>query len=88
MKDGFMFVIEMDDERLLDDVASFLEYKLPGVVTREGDRLAVTVDGTLALSTQERILQRLIWAWRVERKIDVPTPPRVRHVEQSHAGYA
>ena len=80
-----MFVIEIDNRRLLDDFANFLEYKLPGVVTRGDDHLAVIIHGTLAPATQKRILQRLLWAWRVERKIKPPATARLTYRERAHA---
>jgi hypothetical protein len=85
MKGVSMFVIEMDDQWLLDDFASFLEYKLPGRLTRHDTSLTVTVDGTLAPRTQERILRRLLWAWQVERKLHLPAPLRLTYVERTPA---
>ena len=79
-----MFLIQIDDKRLLDDFANFLEYKLPGVVARGDDHLAVTLHGTLSLQAQERILRRLLWAWRVERKAHLSAPARLRHRGHSY----
>jgi hypothetical protein len=80
-----MFVIEMDDRRLLEDLANFLEYKLPGVVTRQDDGLAVSVHGAVAPRAQERILRRLLWAWQVEHKILLTRAPTFTHVAQPSA---
>jgi hypothetical protein len=81
-----MFVIELDDEWLLDDFANFLEYKLPGVVTRDsGHRLLVDLRGCLAPIVQERVLRRLHWAWRVEHGVEA-APARFTHVAVTLAG--
>jgi hypothetical protein len=79
-----MFLIQIDDKRLLGDFANFLEYKLPGVVTRGDDHVAVTLHGTLSDQAQERVLRRLLWAWRVERKAHLSVPARLRRLRATH----
>ena len=79
-----MFVIEINNSELLDDFASFLEYKLPGVVNRDDGRLVVDLQGSLPPMMQERILRRLHWAWRVEHGVD-PPPARFIYVAKTLA---
>lgn len=75
-----MFVVEIE-EALLDSLGAFLTYIVPGRVTRSGGQLQISFDGTLDIEAQRRILERLIWAWRVERDIGPVVPHTLTHLD-------
>ena len=64
----------MSDPGLRGSFAAFLRYKLQATVTESGGMLRIEFAGAiLPPSVQARLLERLLWAWHVERDVRVET---------------
>jgi hypothetical protein len=72
-----VFAIEIEPPELRESLSGFLAYKVPGVVSQEDSRLDVILRGDFPPEVQERLLERLITAWKVERKITPSVQVRI-----------
>ena len=75
-----MFEIRTHRADDLTSLAGFLEFKVPGLVVSTGRNLHVIFRGRLDPAAQERLLERLIWAWRVEHGIESRAEVRLSFV--------
>jgi hypothetical protein len=75
-----VFVIEVKDEEQRLSLERFLAFKVPGLLFREGDRLQVVVRGALTPEAQQRLLERLLWAWQIEQQVDPRITVRLTHL--------
>lgn len=65
-----MVRVRFNDQDNLTSCANFLAHRFPGDVKKAGETLdlAIRVD-SLPQAVQERIVERLLWAWRRSHQI-------------------
>ena len=76
-----MIRVRFNDPDNLVSCESFMQHAFPGTVATDGNALELTLRaGNLGPMTQHKVVERLLWAWRISHRIEpedgfVPFPP-------------
>jgi hypothetical protein len=63
--------VRFNDPDNLVSCENFLQHAFPGAIKRDGRVLELTFrHARLASEHQRRVVERLLWAWRVSHRID------------------
>jgi len=63
--------IRFNDPDNLASCESFLQHAFPGEIERSGNLLLLSFRrGSLGSSSERKVVERLLWAWRVSRRIE------------------
>ena len=66
-----MIRVRFNDPDNLASCENFMQHAFPGAITRDGKMLELTFpSGSLGPVTQHKVVERLLWAWRISHRIE------------------